>query len=201
MGAAYTILMFSFADQQTAGEVVKEIKAGNALDGYTIAAEAVAERDPDGKLEVHEPGRGGVGATVGAVAGGLLGLFGGPFAVLALAVAGGVTGGIAGHFAGRALPMDDLKKAADALPPNSSAFLLLLEDTETEKAMNALSGYNANVVTIAVGSELSGEIGAAVIADVEATGDQQAASGATSAAPPASAPPAPSTDDKPAGQA
>jgi hypothetical protein len=42
--------------------------------------------------------------------------------------------------------------------PNTSALLLLLEDKETEGLVNDVQGYDANVVTMTVGDELSGEI-------------------------------------------
>jgi len=52
----------------------------------------------------------------------------------------------------------------------SSALLLLLEDAYTEDAVDSLSGYNAQVVTLTVGDELSGEIAqfaAGAVADDE----------------------------------
>lgn len=168
--SVYRILVFSFAGQHTAGEIVQRIKASHQLGGFKILAEAVAECDASGKLHIHEPGRGGVGGTVGAVAGGLVGLFVGPAAILWLAVIGGVLGGVAGHFAGRAIPPEDLKQIAAALPPNSSGFLVLVEDTEVEAVANTLTGYHATVVTITVGSELSGVIETAVVAGVAASG-------------------------------
>jgi uncharacterized membrane protein len=168
-GAIYNILVFGFADPKTAGEVVRELELSQRLGGYRIVAEAVVERDKSGKVHVHEPGRGGVGGTIGAVAGGLAGLFIGPLAVLLLAVTGGALGGVAGHFAGRALPAEDLEQIADALPPNSSAFVALVEDMEAEQIIDDMSDYRANIVTITVGDELSGEIDSVVAMEVENT--------------------------------
>jgi hypothetical protein len=42
--------------------------------------------------------------------------------------------------------------------PDSSAVLLLLEDICAEDAIDSMSGCNANVVTLTVGDELSGQI-------------------------------------------
>ncbi len=42
--------------------------------------------------------------------------------------------------------------------PNTSALLLILEDKETEGFVNDVQGYDANVVTLTIGDELSGEI-------------------------------------------
>ncbi len=177
----YDILVFSFADTQTADNVVNELKASQKLGGYKVVAEAVVIHEADGSVHVHEPGEGGKGATIGAVVGGALGLLGGPVGVLWLAAAGGAVGGVAGHFAGRSIPADDLKKIGEQLQPNSSAFLALVENTDAEAVVNSMSGVNANVVTITLGDELSGTIAQAVEADVTVT-PQQASQATTPAA-------------------
>ena len=61
----YNILAFAFEGQHTAKKIVKEIKSSGALKGYDIVAQAVVEKTDKGKVKVHEPGRGGVGAAVG----------------------------------------------------------------------------------------------------------------------------------------
>jgi len=155
--AVYNILAFTFDGQDTAGQTVKDIKSSGALEGYEIVAQAVVEQDPKGKVHIHEPGHGVWGAVIGGTVGGLLGLIGGPVGVLALAASGAAVGGVAGHL-DRAIPKDDLEQIGEAMSPDSSAFLLLLEDTYSEGAINSMSGYNANVVTLTVGDELSGQI-------------------------------------------
>lgn len=156
--AVYNILAFTFDGKHAAKEVVKEIKESGALEGQTILADVVVEIDERGKFHMHEPGHGIMGAGVGAVATGLLSLIGGPAGLLAWAVAGGVVGGVAGKYLGRPIKKGDLEEIADAMPPDSSAFLLLMEDRYTEDAINLLSPYNANVITLTVGDELSEQI-------------------------------------------
>ena len=156
--AVYNILAFKFDGQDTAKETVKEIKSSGVLDGYKIAAQMVVEQDAKGKVHVHEPGKGGLGAAAGAVGGGLLGLIGGPAGVLAWAVGGAVVGGAAGKYLGRPIAKGDLKEIGEALAPDSSAFLLLLEDKEAEDVIKSMAGYSADVVTLTVGDELSGQI-------------------------------------------
>jgi uncharacterized membrane protein len=180
--AVYNILAFTFDGQDTAGQVVKEIKSSGTLDGYDIVAQAVVEQTPKGKVKVHEPGRGGVGAAVGAAGGGLLALIGGPVGVLAWAAAGGVVGGVAGHYLGRPISKGDLKEIGEAMSPDSSAFLLLLEDTQSEGVVDSMSGYNADVVTLTVGDELSGQIATYTEgAATDASGDVVAAAGGAAA--------------------
>ncbi len=128
------------------------------------------EQDEKGKVHIHEPGRGGVGTGAGLVAGGLLGLIGGPVGLLAWAVGGAVVGGVAGKYLGRPFSKGDLKQIGESMTPDSSAFLLLVEDVESEAVVDSMKGYNANVVTLTVGDELSGEIASYVAG--EATDDQ-----------------------------
>jgi uncharacterized membrane protein len=168
--AVYNIVAFNFAGQDTASETVVAIKASGALEGYDIAAQAVVEQDAKGKVHIHEPGRGGVGAAVGGLGGGLLSLIGGPAGVLAWVVGGAVVGGVAGHYLGRPISKGDLKEIGEAMSPDSSAFMLLLEDTYSEDVVDSLKGYNANVVTLTVGDELSGQIASYVAG--AATDDQ-----------------------------
>jgi len=156
--AVYNIVAFCFDGQDTAKETLEDAKDAGALEGYDIIVQAIVEQDENGKVHIHEPGRGGVGTTVGAVAGGILGLIGGPAGLLAWTVGGAVIGGVAGKYLGRPIAKGDLKEIGEALAPDSSAVLLLLEDTDTEAAVDSMSGYNAQVVTLTVGDELSGEI-------------------------------------------
>ena len=168
--AVFNILAFNFAGKDTAKETVKAIKQSGALEGQVIVAEAIVEQDEKGKVHVHEPGRGGVGATIGAVGGGLLGLIGGPAGLLAWTVGGAVVGGVAGKYLGRPFSKGDLKEVGDAMSPDSSAFLLLVEDVYSEAVVDSMKGYNANVVTLTAGDELSGQIASYVAG--AATDDQ-----------------------------
>lgn len=156
--AVYNILAFQFQGKETAKETVAQIKESGALEGQAIVAEAIVSVDEKGKTHIHEPGKGGVGTTVGVVVGGLLGLIGGPAGLLAWTVGGAVVGGVAGKYLGRPFSKGSLKEIGDAMDPDTSAFLLLVEDVESEVVIDKMDGYNANVVTLTVGDELSGEI-------------------------------------------
>jgi uncharacterized membrane protein len=156
--AVYNILAFRFDGQKGAEQALKQIKSSGDLDGYQIAAQATVEQDAKGKVHFHEPGHGGVGTAVGAGTGALLGLIGGPAGLLAWTVAGGVIGGTAGHYSGRALSRGDMKEIGEALTPDTSFLLMLLEDTESEGVIKSMQGYSADVVTMTVGDELSGQI-------------------------------------------
>lgn len=156
--AVYNIVAFNFAGQDTAKETVKQIRSSDVLEGYKIVAQAIVEQDAKGKVHFHETGKGGLGAVVGGAIGGLLGLIGGPVGLLAWVVGGAAVGGVAGKYLGRPISRGDLEEIGEAMQPDTSAFLLLLEDQDTEDVIKSMSGYGANVVTLTMGDELSGEI-------------------------------------------
>ena len=176
--AVYNILAFTFDGKDDAGEAVKAIKKSGALEGQAILAEVVVEQDEKGKVHIHEPGHGTLGSVVGAVGGGLLGLIGGPAGLLAWTVGGAVVGGAAGKYLGRPFSKGDLKEIGAAMSPDSSAFLLLVEDIDSESVIDSMQGYSANVVTLTVGDELSGQIAAYVAGEAHSddAGDDDAAS-------------------------
>jgi uncharacterized membrane protein len=163
----FHIVAFAFAGQKTAKGIASDVKTVAILNGYKVVTKAVVEQDAKGKVHFSETGKGGVGTTVGAVTGGILALIGGPAGLLAWTVAGGVIGGLAGKYLGRVIPADELKKMGEALEPDSSAFMVIIEDRESEKLINDMDGFNANVITMTVGSELSGEIAQFVAAEAE----------------------------------
>lgn len=166
--SAYNILAFIFGDKDRA-RWVSEAFENESEAGYDrVIAKAVVEVDANGKPHVHEAGHGGRGAGIGLAAGGLLGLIGGPVGLLFWAVAGGVVGGFIGKHSGQAIPPEDLKKLATQMNPDTSAILVIAENTEAEDLMDQMKGYTTNVVTLTVGDKVSGEIADAVSAQTTA---------------------------------
>ena len=168
--AVYNIVAFVFNDPKKARAVYDELKASKAEakeQGYKIVANAVVEVDDKGKAHIHEGGHGTWGAAGGVAVGGFLGLIGGPVGLLAWAVAGGVIGGFTGKIGGRAIPKADLEKLGAQMKPNTSAILAIIEDKNAEQLINRMSPYKAQVVTLTVGDETSGEIAQAVAVGVE----------------------------------
>jgi uncharacterized membrane protein len=156
--AVYNILAFTFVGEDTAKETVKEIKKSGALDGQFIVAEAIVSVNAKGKTHIHEPGHGTMGAVLGGAGVGLLSLIGGPVGLLAWTAGGAVMGGVAGKYLGRPFSKGELKEIGESMSPDSSAFLLIVEDFESEDVINKMTGYSANVITLTVGDELSGQI-------------------------------------------
>ena len=164
----YHILAFTFPGKDRAAEVAKTLKIGAKDAGLKIVAGAVIEVDERGKTRVHQPGRGGMGTTLGLVTGGILGLVGGPAGLLVWAAGGALIGGVAGKYLGRNLPQDALEQLGQQMAPNTSAILAIAEDRNAESVINGMEGYNATIVTLTVGDQLSGEIAQYIAAEVDA---------------------------------
>ena len=169
--AVYNIIAFIFADPKKARSVHDELNASAKEEDYKVIANAVVEVDAKGKAHIHEAGHGTLGTVGGAAAGGLLSLLGGPVGLLGWAIAGGVIGGFAGKTAGRAIPKKDLEELSAQMQPNTSAILAIVEDTAAEKLIDTMAPYQAQVVTLTMGDETSGEIAQAVAVDVEGPAD------------------------------
>ena len=156
--ASHKIVAFIFSDRQRAAAVNEELHDKGFYEAQGAIASTVVEVDDKGKTHVHEHGRGVKGSAVGMVVGGALGLLGGPSGVLLLAVAGAAIGGMAGRLGGRPIPTEDLGQLEAQLQPNTSALLILVENTQVEPLIAALAAYGDQAVTLSISEELSGEI-------------------------------------------
>jgi uncharacterized membrane protein len=173
----YNILVFRFQGKDGADHALTEVKKKRKELGYKILDGAVMRSDEKGKASFHETAdlSASQGAGVGALAGAVLGLLGGPAGVLVATAAGAITGGAVAHFTDQALPNDQLKQIAQSLSPDTSAIVLLVEDRETEKAMDSIEGLNAQVMTFTLGDEVSGDIAMGVAGEItfDEPGDAQ----------------------------
>jgi uncharacterized membrane protein len=158
----YDVVMMTFEGPDTAGRVLKRLRGDEAFTGSEIEAEAWLARDADGTVHVREKGSAGMGAAFGAVTAGVVGLMGGPVILLLMVAAGGAVGGVLGHYAGQALPTDDLKKAAETLPPGSSAYLAVVDAAHAAGVAEAARAEGATVVDIPVETELSSMVREAI---------------------------------------
>jgi len=207
--AVYNILAFMFKGTNTASDILKQAKADHAFKGEKILAQAVVEHDAKGKIHIHEPGHGEIGAVVGGVVGGgleavaggavatevavvagsaaagLLALMGGPVGLLVWVAAGALIGGVAGQYLGRPISKGDLEQIGQAMPPDTSAILALIEDKESEGLVKSMKGYNAQVVTLTVGDELSGELAAFAVGSMTTSAAKPDGGGAAQATKPA----------------
>ena len=66
--------------------------------------------------------------------------------------------GLAGKIIGRPFDADQLKAIGAGMEPNSSAIVVIVEDTAAQQLAAAAGIPGANVVTVTLGSQLSGEL-------------------------------------------
>lgn len=158
----YHILAFGFDDPNRGEEVLNDVWKARTMDKYHVLAHAAVSHEADGKVHFHEPGQAGAGAVLGGASLGMIGLLAGPAGFLAMAAAGAVMGGVAGHLLEQAIPKKDLEEIAEALPPGSSAFMVLADDVDAEAIKEEMAAFSPRkAVSLSMGSDLSEQIRAA----------------------------------------
>lgn len=186
---AYHIVAYEFDGRKRAKEVVDLVRKGGRANDYKVPAWAVVEVDDNGKAHVKQSGHGGVGTAVGTGVGALLGLVGGPAGLLVWTLGGALVGGVAGKYMGHHFDTTQLKALTVDMGPNTSAIIIIVEDKQLESAEKGLDEYGAKVVTVTMGSQLSGEMAtyAAVSLGDNAEAAEEAEASAPAAEQPASA--------------
>jgi len=175
----YHVVAYEFEGSDRALQVAELVRKGSRAADYKVAAWAVVEIDDRGKARVRQSGHGGKGTAVGMGAGALLGLIGGPAGLLVWTVGGALVGGLAGKYMGHQFDPDALKELTVGMGPNTSAILVVIEDKAAQDVATEMGQYGARVVTLTLGSQLSGEMAsfaAVSLADVtEDEGAEEAA--------------------------
>ena len=182
----YHVVAHEFEGRDRALQVAELVRKGSRAADYKVAAWAVVEIDDRGKARVRQSGHGGKGTAVGMGAGALLGLVGGPAGLLVWTVGGALVGGLAGKYMGHQFNPDALKELTVGMGPNTSAILVVIQDKAAEEVATEMGQYGAKVVTLTLGSQLSGEMAsfaAVSLADVseEEEGAEEAAKEAAEA--------------------
>jgi len=161
------IVLFRFPGVHGAQDAVRDMKA----EGWRhdeVEADALVSHEANGKVHVHDPGAAVAGGTLGVAAATILGLVGGPWVLLAMVAAGGILGGLVGHFAGRIIPADDLARVGDAIPRDSSAYVVLVEEHDVPRVREVFAELAAGVLTFPVRTEMDGLAGSEVLEQLRA---------------------------------
>lgn len=177
----YHILAFEFAGRDRAEQVVDLLRKGGKSENYKVAAWAVVEIDDKGKAHVKQSGHGGVGTAAGAGVGALLGLVGGPAGLLVWTLGGALLGGVAGKYFGHEFDAKEIKALASTMEPNTSAIIAIVENKAAEAMTKAMGPYDAKVVTLTMGSQLSGEVATYAAVDLGENADAEPAEDVSSA--------------------
>jgi uncharacterized membrane protein len=181
----YHLVAYEFAGKDRASDVVSLVKKAGHAEDFKVKAWAVMEVNDKGKAAIHQSGHGGIGTAAGLGVGALLGLVGGPAGLLIWAVGGALIGGIAGKYMGHQFDSAQLKALTADMEPNSSAIIVIIEDKAAEAMAKEMSPYGAKVVTVTLGSQLSGEVESFAAVDL---GEDSETPAAEAAAPAAAAP-------------
>jgi uncharacterized membrane protein len=156
--SVYHIVAYEFEGRGRAKQVVELLKKGQRKREYKVPAWAIIDVDERGKAHIHQSGHGGKGAAIGAGVGVVLGLIGGPAGLLVWTLGSALVGGVAGKMTGREFDANELKALAVSMEPNTSAIMVVIDDKAAESAAKAMQEFDAKVVTVTMGSQISGEL-------------------------------------------
>lgn len=138
------VIVAAFNDPKQAGELMADIKLGKILGLVGIIDAAVVVKDSKGKLKVTDSKRRSTkGFITGGVIGGVLGLLAGPVGWTALGT--GAAGALLGKIQGAPLKAE-MKDMGEALTPNSSAIVAVIEHTWVTVLEEAMAAEGARIV-------------------------------------------------------
>jgi uncharacterized membrane protein len=148
-------IVAAFSSPEGAQEVMDDLKQGKKDGLIGIIDAAVVVKDADGKLKITDAKRRSRrtrGLITGGVVGGLVGLLAGPVGWAALG--GGAVGALAGRIANT--PMrHTMQGIGEALPPNSSAIVAVIEHTWISDLENAMIAEGAAVLRSAIAADIA----------------------------------------------
>lgn len=149
----------TFADENGAGEAIETLKAARKSKKVDLVGAVLIRKEASGKVEYQEvgmtPAKGALGGVVlGAAVGILTGGLG-----LALGTLGGLVGGLVGRRrSGSKHTNDQIYHLLTALPPGSSAVLVVCEPADAPAVEAELSSMQAEVITADIPAELAAKL-------------------------------------------
>jgi uncharacterized membrane protein len=156
------LIVSAFSSENAAEERLNELLAAKKEHLVKIRAAATIKRDANGKLSINERGDVGTvgGAASGAALGAVVGLFGGPIGAVLGAGAGAVIGGLAARMIDSGIPDHRLNELGEALTPNSSAIVALVEHTWVDEFKGALSAAGGNLMASTLTADVANQLAA-----------------------------------------
>jgi uncharacterized membrane protein len=152
------LVIAAFQNEEGADEALNELKAAKWAGLIGIKDAAVVRKDQKGKLHIKETGDmgGGKGAVIGGLVGATLGLLTGPIG--AVAIAGGVVGGLAAKLRDGGFPDDKLNQLGDALRPETSAIVAVVEHKWVRELEKELEDESKEVFTQAISADIATQL-------------------------------------------
>jgi uncharacterized membrane protein len=150
------VIVAAFNDPKKAGELMSDIKLGKLLGLVGIIDAAVVVKDENGKLKVTDSKRRSTkGFITGGIIGGVLGLLAGPVGWTALGT--GAVGALLGKIQGAPLKAE-MKDLGEALTPNSSAIVAIIEHTWVAEVEAAMAAEGARIVREAMKEDIATQL-------------------------------------------
>jgi len=155
------LVMLVFNDKDAAKKAQEVLKEAQKEKEIEIINAAVLESDENGKVHYKEMADlkfRKKGRILGGSAGVLLAVLGGPAGLLISGVAGAAVGGGLSRLKDKGVPNDQLKKMAEALEPNTSALVALVELVWVEQVIEEVAEYTKQVVKEKLTADVTGTL-------------------------------------------
>jgi uncharacterized membrane protein len=150
------VIVAAFNTPDGAGKVMNDLKQGKKEGLIGIEDAAVVVKDANGKIKVTDSKhRGTKGMITGGVIGGVIGLLAGP--VGWAAVGGGVIGALAGKARGGPMKRE-MQDIGEALTPNSSAIVAVIDHQWVAQLQTALAAEGAKVVHDSIKADIAEQL-------------------------------------------
>jgi uncharacterized membrane protein len=152
------LVIAAFKEEKAADEAMKELKQAKWAGLIGIQDAAVVRRDKKNKLHVKETGDwgGGKGAVVGGLIGGALGLLAGP--VVWIGAAGALIGGLSAKLRDSGFSDERLQTIGDALPPETSAIIAVIEHKWVVEYEKAVQEAGADVFVQEISADIATQL-------------------------------------------
>jgi uncharacterized membrane protein len=127
------LVAIAYPDVETAQQVARNLVEAEKAHLVGLDDLVIVERQPDGKIKLHQPSLAGTGALGGAAWGGLIGLL---FLVPIFGMAvGAASGAIAGHFTDAGVDDKFMKDLGSRLQDGDAALVTLVRNANMEKIL------------------------------------------------------------------
>ena len=146
------LIVIVFDDPEEAGKVRKTIKSVQSGGHIRLDDSAVVVKDANGKFHVkNEMDR---GIKIGAIGGGFLGLLiGGVFFPFAGLLIGALGGAAVGATTKLGISQSFIKEVAESMDNESSAFFVIVRDSDPDVAVAALKPYKGKLLQTTLSPE------------------------------------------------
>ncbi len=153
------VVVAAFNAPDEANEYMEALKQGKKEGLIGIIDAAVVVKDADGKIKITDAKqRRAKGFVTGSVVGGLIGLIVAP-PVAAVAAGGGLIGTLVGQLRGAPL-RQEMKEIGEALTPNSSAIVAVIEHSWVSKLEEAMAAAGARVIRDSIKADIAAQLNA-----------------------------------------